>query len=367
MVFASRGVFRQRFSSHWQLVKIVSNGMVLGTLLAFVFMYTFRLKWQAFPTSILCLAIPIGTTLISAVNIVIYRLAKLLKTNIVIVGGNETEQVFINRSQVDIHRANKIEDILLYKDIDEVLICENIHSDSQLNLLIFLLNKLHINVNFKPELYRELLSENMTQGNTLRFLATSLGRKSDLEESLIRSLDILGSLVLLIIFAPLMLIVSIMVKLTSSGPVFYNQQRVGKNGKPFTLYKFRTMINDAEELSGLTPAIHDDMRITKAGRILRKSRLDELPQILNILQGKMSLVGPRPENLYRVNLHKALQGLRLAVKPGLTGLAQIRSYYDVHPNHKIKYDYLYIQRRSLSLNIYILIKTIPVVFSKKGL
>jgi lipopolysaccharide/colanic/teichoic acid biosynthesis glycosyltransferase len=99
---------------------------------------------------------------------------------------------------------------------------------------------------------------------------------------------------------------------------------------------------------------------------LRQTRLDELPQLYNVLKGDMSLVGPRPENVYRVKLHKALQGLRLSVKPGLTGLAQIRSFYDLKPPKKIKYDYLYIQKRNLFLNLYILMKTIPVIFSKKG-
>jgi len=94
--------------------------------------------------------------------------------------------------------------------------------------------------------------------------------------------------------------------------------------------------------------------------------MDELPQIVNVLCGKMSLVGPRPERPHFVKMHKVLQGLRLAVKPGLTGLAQVNNFYDLHPKHKIKYDYLYIQRRSLGLNLKILLQTIPVVFSKKG-
>ena len=118
--------------------------------------------------------------------------------------------------------------------------------------------------------------------------------------------------------------------------------------------------------TGFLPATEDDPRITKVGRILRKLRLDELPQLFNILRGEMSLVGPRPENFHRVVKHKALQGTRLAVKPGLTGLAQVRSFYDLHPKHKIKYDYLYIQRRAFWLNIKIILQTIPVVFSKKG-
>lgn len=366
LIFALMGVFRKRFSSHGQLIKKVSYGIVLGTLVAFVFVYVFRIKWSSFPSSVFLLVIPIGTILVSTANIIVYRTAKLLKTNIVVIGGEKDEEVFINRSQVEICHVKNIEEILHCKNIDEVLICEHIHDDSQLNLLIYLLNKLNVNVNFKPSLYDALLLGNIAHGKTLSFLATSLGTRSDLEESLIRLLDVVGSLLLICFSAPLMLIFSILIKLTSAGPVFYKQKRVGKNGDTFTLYKFRTMINDAEKLSGFTPAECDDLRITKVGRTLRITRLDELPQLLNVLQGKMSLVGPRPENLYRVNLHKALQGIRLAVKPGLTGLAQIRSYYDLRPRHKIKYDFLYIQRRSFLLNIYILLKTIPVVFSKKG-
>jgi len=163
-----------------------------------------------------------------------------------------------------------------------------------------------------------------------------------------------------------MLIISILIKLTSRGAVIYKQVRVGKDGKMFILYKFRTMVEDAEKKSGFTPATSDDPRVTKVGKLLRRSRFDELPQLFNIFQGKMSLVGPRPENLYRVDKHKALQGIRLAVKPGLTGLAQVKSVYDLHPKHKVRYDYLYIQRRSLTLNIDIMLRTIPVVFLKKG-
>jgi lipopolysaccharide/colanic/teichoic acid biosynthesis glycosyltransferase len=126
------------------------------------------------------------------------------------------------------------------------------------------------------------------------------------------------------------------------------------------------MVHDAEHQHGHKPALSDDQRITRIGRFLRRSRLDELPQLVNVLRGQMSLVGPRPENVTRVNMHKALRGLRLAVQPGLTGLAQIRSYYDVNPGHKIKYDYLYIQRKSFMLNLYILYKTIFVVLGRRG-
>lgn len=190
--------------------------------------------------------------------------------------------------------------------------------------------------------------------------------RSQMTESLIRLLDIVGSLTILILSLPVMLVSSLLVKLTSRGPVLYRQERVGKDGSVFTLYKFRTMVNDAEKHVGPVWAVKNDDRITPVGRILRRVRLDELPQLYNILRGEMSLVGPRPERPYFVARHKALQGVRLSVKPGLTGLAQVRSSYDLKPSHKIKYDHLYIQRRSLLLNIYILALTIPVLLARKG-
>lgn len=340
--------------------------MVIGTLFSFAFMYAFRIKWSPFPSSLFVLAVPTGIILISAANLIVHRVAGTLKTNIVIVGGNVDEEVFINRLRIEIYHAKNIEDILQYTDIDEILICEHIEKDSQLNLLIYLLNQLKVNVSFRPNLYADLLSENIKQKNTLKFLATSIGRKSDLEEFLIMFVDIFGSAALLVVAAVPMLIISILIKLTSRGPVVYKQERAGKNSTPFILYKFRTMEKDAEKHLGLTPATVDDPRVTKLGKFLRKARLDELPQLFNILQGKMSLVGPRPENFYRVKQHHALQGLRLSVKPGLTGLAQIRNHYDLRPKHKIKYDYLYIQKRSALLNIYILLQTIPVMLSNKG-
>jgi lipopolysaccharide/colanic/teichoic acid biosynthesis glycosyltransferase len=198
------------------------------------------------------------------------------------------------------------------------------------------------------------------------YLSSVTLRTSKALEFLIRAFDIAGSLLLLILSLPLMFVVAVLIKIFSPGPILYKQERVGKEGKVFTLYKFRTMVNNAEEHIGPVLASKDDSRVTSTGRILRRTRLDELPQLFNVLQGDMSLVGPRPERPFFVNQHRVLQGIRLSVKPGITGLAQIRSYYDLKPNHKIKYDYLYIQKRSLLLNAYILLQTIPVIFTKKG-
>jgi lipopolysaccharide/colanic/teichoic acid biosynthesis glycosyltransferase len=229
-----------------------------------------------------------------------------------------------------------------------------------------LLLKLNVVVTFHPSVYAELVSGRIQQTDAINLISTFIGRKSESEEFLIRILDVVGSLAIFAVFSPFMLVIACLVKLTSPGPIIYKQQRVGKDRQLFTIYKFRTMREDAEHLHGHKPATSDDDRITSVGRLLRTSRLDELPQLINILKGQMSLVGPRPENVTRVNTHRALRGIRLAVKPGLTGLAQTQSYYDLHPRHKIKYDFLYIQRRSFALNLYILFKTIPVILNRKG-
>jgi lipopolysaccharide/colanic/teichoic acid biosynthesis glycosyltransferase len=182
----------------------------------------------------------------------------------------------------------------------------------------------------------------------------------------IRGFDIIGSFILLAVASPVMLFTAALIKVTSPGPVLFKQRRVGKCGKIFVLYKFRTMVNDAEKNTGPVWAAKDDERVTSLGKLLRRTRLDELPQLLNVLREDMSLVGPRPERPYFVRRHRALQGIRLAVRPGITGLAQVRAFYDLKPEHKLKYDYLYIQRRSFLFNAYILLMTIPVILFRRG-
>jgi lipopolysaccharide/colanic/teichoic acid biosynthesis glycosyltransferase len=190
-------------------------------------------------------------------------------------------------------------------------------------------------------------------------------RVSD-KEILIRMLDLWVTVVMIVVTAPAMALIAVLVKRSSPGPVIYRQPRVGKGGKPFTLLKFRTMVDHAEDQTGPVWARPDDPRITSVGGLLRRSRLDELPQLFNVLRGQMSLVGPRPERPFFVQRERCLQGLRLAVKPGLTGLAQIRGPYSLSPRRKARYDRLYIHRRSLSLNVLILLRTVRMVLTMRG-
>jgi lipopolysaccharide/colanic/teichoic acid biosynthesis glycosyltransferase len=215
-----------------------------------------------------------------------------------------------------------------------------------------------------------------------------------------RTLDIIGGIAGLVVFLPVWLLVPILIKLDSRGPVFYSQTRVGVNrrknnrrylqkagsqdkrtedrrredflGKPFKVLKFRTMVQDAEKLSGPVWATKDDCRITRLGHILRKARLDEVPQFINILKGDMSLVGPRPE---RPNFVRDLSTKvddythRLTVKPGLTGLAQVENGYDSSVDsvtEKVKFDLDYIRNWSIWSDMKIIAKTVVVVITGKG-
>jgi len=157
--------------------------------------------------------------------------------------------------------------------------------------------------------------------------------------------------------------------LTSPGPILYCQQRVGRGGKKFTLYKLRTMVDGAEQETGPVLAGREDERVTWVGRFLRKTRIDEIPQLFNVLDGTMSLVGPRPERPEFVGeFLRTIPGYaeRLQVKPGLTGLAQVDGEYHTTPEYKLKYDLAYIYNYSLWLDMRIMAETVKVILSRQG-
>lgn len=184
-----------------------------------------------------------------------------------------------------------------------------------------------------------------------------------------RSFDIFVSLISSIVFLPFMLLIALAIKIDSKGPIFYKQERVGLNGKKFMLYKFRSMVQNAEK-DGAQWATLNDERCTKVGRFLRKSRLDELPQIpCNILVGNLTFIGPRPERqCFYDQFADYIDGFeqRLLVKPGLSGLAQVNGGYNHKPHEKIVYDIEYIEKRSLWMDFVIVLRTVLVVFNHKG-
>ena len=187
-----------------------------------------------------------------------------------------------------------------------------------------------------------------------------------------RFLDIVLSVIGLVVTFPLGLITAILIKLDSPGPVFYRQERVGENGRLFTLLKFRSMAQDAEAETGPVWAQPGDPRMTRLGKIIRKTRLDEIPQMFNVLKGEMSFVGPRPERFYFVQGLKdkiPYYSLRHTVKPGITGWAQIRYQYGSSVEdalEKLQYDLFYIKNMSVIFDLTVLFQTIKIVFSRAG-
>jgi lipopolysaccharide/colanic/teichoic acid biosynthesis glycosyltransferase len=205
-----------------------------------------------------------------------------------------------------------------------------------------------------------------------------------------RGLNFVFALTALVLLFPVLLVIALLIRLTSRGPALYTQIRVGLDrrlpfvtnqnhrrerdlgGQPFTIYKFRTMRVDAEHQSGAVWAQQRDPRVTSIGRLLRQYRLDELPQLLNVLKGEMNIVGPRPERptiFAELREHIAEYPLRQRAKPGITGLAQINHHYDRSLDDvrtKVNYDLEYIRRQSVAEDFRIMFKTVPVILLRRG-
>ena len=191
-----------------------------------------------------------------------------------------------------------------------------------------------------------------------------------------RVVDIVVAILLLVLGLPFWLCIALAIRLTSSGAIVYKQTRIGKNGRPFKVYKFRTMYKNAEdgladllarnEAQGPLFKIKDDPRVTAVGKFLRRTSFDEFPQLLNVIKGEMSLVGPRPPLPHEVVQYEEWQKGRLAIKPGMTGLWQVRGRSDISFDEGVLMDLYYIENWSLRLYFQILLRTIPAVLFSRG-
>lgn len=181
-----------------------------------------------------------------------------------------------------------------------------------------------------------------------------------------RFIDIVCSLIALLIFSPLLLIIAFLIKIDSKGPIIFKQKRVGLHGELFTIYKFRSMKIDAPNLA--TDKLGDPSQyVTRVGKILRKTSLDELPQLINILKGDMSIVGPRPALYNQYDLIKKREALNIhSIRPGLTGYAQVMGRDFISDDQKVKYDQFYLENMSLMFDLKIIIMTITRVLKSEG-
>ncbi len=279
-----------------------------------------------------------------------------------------------NYKDISVEATYKSLDSLISKyNIQEIILAlEQDEHDAIVEILSLCSDK-EIKIKIVPDLYEILSGQARTSqiyGMPLIDIMPEL--MPEWERKLKRLIDIVVSVIILIISLPVTLITAIAIKLDSEGPIFFTQERMGMNGKIFKMIKFRSMKKDAEKLTGPVWSQKNDPRVTTVGRIIRKLRIDEIPQFINVLKGDMSVVGPRPERPYFVE--KLSQEIpyykrRLKVRPGITGWAQVKHKYDESIEDvkvKLRYDLFYIENMSIRMDLKILFRTIFVVLFGKG-
>ncbi len=288
---------------------------------------------------------------------------------------------FININGVDkqledripyLGNLNDIEQILINEQIEEVIIAIESKEHDKLRSIIARIQWGTISIKILPDMY-DILSGSVKMTNIFGALLIQLDNETMpfWQQALKRFIDVFVSVIAIIVLFPFYLIMAIAVKLSSQGPVFFLQDRIGLNGEVFKIIKFRTMYIDAEKL-GPQLSSTDDPRITKIGKYMRKLRLDEFPQFINVLKGDMSLVGPRPERQFYIDQIVKIepQFLHLTkVRPGITSWGQVKYGYAENVEQmlqRMKYDLLYMRNRTLALDFKIMFYTIIIIFRAKG-
>lgn len=342
-------------------------------------------RWFTYPRSILLISFILSSIILFIWRAIVFRLYEKVNgtKEVMVVGSEEAckkaiynfEQSRNKRHEITIAvfsdfyenvKANldKVDIVYLANQVDEK------ENKAIYELVIRKEKKLFLNTSFENLV---LVSPNIMNIEDESVIEAS-DFKIDPEDDIIKRLiDIVASLILVILTSPIIAIAAVLVKVTSEGPVFYKQVRITKDQKEFNILKFRTMSATAETESGPVLATSNDARVTTVGKHFRSLRIDELPQLLNVLKGDMSLVGPRPERPFFVDQFKAVNpyyDLRHNVRAGITGYAQVYGKYATDFNSKLNFDLVYIKKYSLIMDIKIMLQTIKILFDKvssKGL
>lgn len=303
------------------------------------------------------------------------RLRKMKKSmGFNVIGYVETcEGAFHRDLNLPIYSLEEIADVCVRENVKNIIVIQHRHGIKATMSLVSNLLSLNLPIYISPDLY-QLLTSKVRVSNIVGEPLVDIS-KTEMSQCMLnikRVSDIVVSLITLIVISPLLLIVALVVKYSSKGPVFYKQRRIGYHKRPFNIYKFRSMYVDAE-VSGPALSTLNDPRITPVGRFLRKYRLDELPNFWNVLRGDMSLVGPRPEREYYIKqiMAKApYYTLIHQVRPGITSWGMVKYGYasDVDGMiERLRYDLLYIENVSLLIDLKILFYTVQTVFTGKGI
>lgn len=301
----------------------------------------------------------IGRLLIVGDKNEIEKLVKHLKDPLLSVQQNITKLQLNESLDKIIETINKV---------DYVMVCSDVPEETKTKIIYHAVRKSKV-VYIIPSFYDMLLSKSYITSldDTMVMAVKPFGFSWD-QLCIKRLFDITVSLIMLVLLFPVFFIVGLLIKLEKPrGAVFYSQKRIGLNNREFSIYKFRSMIEGAENYTGPTLAKENDNRVTRIGRFIRSTRIDELPQLFNVLKGDMSLVGPRPEREFFVRQflqkHEAYQ-YRNTVRPGITGYAQIMGKYSTDVEDKLRYDLYYIRNYSLWLDFVILLRTFIVLLNK---
>lgn len=279
------------------------------------------------------------------------------------------EKISRNKLNYTIKKVMNISDKELWKEItkNQAVFLIDVPVDDREKIIEYC-TYYSVEVYIIPQLYDiTVKNSNFVQfDDVMAFRCRNVGLTVD-QRFFKRLFDVVFSAVLLIISLPIMLVTALIIKAYDGGKIFYFQERITLNNQKFYVYKFRTMITDAEKANGPTLASTNDSRVTFIGKILRATRIDELPQLINVLKGDMSVVGPRPEREYFIDkyLRECPEFMhRVVVKAGLTGMAQVLGKYNTTPQDKLKFDLLYIQNYSFFLDIKLVFQTFKILFMK---
>ena len=359
-------------------------GIALSVLYAFIFVMaaSFFLREFAYSRSILSLATVFELLLLNGWQYLWWQLERRLDVpkDALLVGSNEECERVLKRlsvvPQMNYHvchilpsEAERQEWENALANADLAIICQDVKLKTKAQIVSHC-QQMGKQVMLVPSVYEMYCSGlEISRIDDIPFFRPQYLNPSLERRSIKRIMDVLLSCVILLAALLPMAVIALVIRLDSKGPVFYKQERVGRYGKTFEVYKFRSMRQDAEALSGPVLAGEDDPRITRAGRVLRAMRLDELPQLINVLKGDMSIVGPRPERPFFVEQFKAEipeYEYRHNVRPGITGMAQFNGKYNTTVYDKLVYDLMYVQKCDIFTDLVILVQTVRVLFIKSS-
>jgi exopolysaccharide biosynthesis polyprenyl glycosylphosphotransferase len=375
-IFGLYNIIRKTINELVYAVFLISVLLMIGIMGISFFI---REAALAFPRSVILLSAPFYFILLSFWRILVVFITKkrhgVKKISIIGDKNFQLSEALTDKYQNQYKIENRCTEFDLstdfdavIKSVDEVFISTDIPQKIRRKILALSI-KYKKGVFFMPEYYDlSIMASTLDKTDDLPTYRINYLELSPEDEFVKRIVDIVSACVVSVIIFPFALIAALLIKL-DGGPVVYSQERLTKNDKPFKILKFRTMIPDAEKLSGPILAGEDDPRITKIGKFMRIIRMDEVPQLINIFKGEMSFVGPRPERPFFVEqFEKEIPEYRYrsAVKAGLTGLAQVEGKYNTSVENKLRYDLIYINNYSLWQDFLIILRTVKILFMKSS-